>query len=106
MPKSLSNSEEKEPNWEQVFHVNALDFHSKQSDAVMETCRKAGNIIMLKKEVMPVVQALINQLHTTKATRFILTPHSIFILNVLACAGVQQFAAFNLTFHACAVIST
>ncbi|KAF5907970.1 beta-1,4-N-acetylgalactosaminyltransferase 3-like, partial [Clarias magur] len=65
--KSLSNSEEKAPNWEQVFHVNALDFHSKQSDAVMETCRKAGNIIMLKKEVMPAVQALINELHTTKA---------------------------------------
>ncbi|XP_034169166.2 beta-1,4-N-acetylgalactosaminyltransferase 3 [Pangasianodon hypophthalmus] len=54
------------PKWKQVFSVNALDFHSKQSDFVIHTCNRAGNIIMVKKEVMPVVEAFMSQLHTTK----------------------------------------
>ncbi|XP_017350399.1 beta-1,4-N-acetylgalactosaminyltransferase 3 [Ictalurus punctatus] len=65
---SKSSTAENKPKWKQVFSVKSLDFHSKQSDFVVHTCNRAGNIIMLKKEVMPVVEAFMSQLKTTETT--------------------------------------
>ncbi|XP_034168961.1 beta-1,4-N-acetylgalactosaminyltransferase 3 isoform X2 [Pangasianodon hypophthalmus] len=54
-----------QPNWKQVINVKPVDFHSKQSDFVTQTCKRAGNIIMLQKDVMPVIKAFKNQLMST-----------------------------------------
>lgn len=57
------------PNWKKVFNVQPVDFHSKQSDFVVDTCKRAGNIIMLQKEVMPVIKAFKNQMKLKENTR-------------------------------------
>ncbi|KAK2832453.1 hypothetical protein Q7C36_015915 [Tachysurus vachellii] len=57
------------PKWKQVFSVNASDFHEKQGDIVVNTCNRAGNIIMVKKEVMPVVEAFMTLLHKSDTSR-------------------------------------
>ncbi|KAG7320231.1 hypothetical protein KOW79_016084 [Hemibagrus wyckioides] len=57
------------PKWKQVFSVNVSDFQAKQSDFVVNTCNRAGNIIMIKKQVMPVVEAFMSQLSKADATR-------------------------------------
>ncbi|KAK3544628.1 hypothetical protein QTP86_019130, partial [Hemibagrus guttatus] len=57
------------PKWKQVFGVNASDFHAKQSDFVVNTCNRAGNIVMIKKQVMPVVEAFMSQLNKADTTR-------------------------------------
>lgn len=57
------------PNWKQVFNVNPVDFHSKQSDFAVHTCKRAGNIIMLQKDVMPIIKAFRNQLKINPNTR-------------------------------------
>ncbi|XP_017350128.1 beta-1,4-N-acetylgalactosaminyltransferase 3 [Ictalurus punctatus] len=56
------------PNWKQVFNVKPVDFHSKQSDFVVHTCKRAGNIIMPPKDVMPVIKSFRNQLQLKKNT--------------------------------------
>lgn len=78
------------PKWKQVFSVKALDFHSKQSDLVVHTCNRAGNIIMAKKEVIPVVEAFMRQLKKKENARYTFTILSNLILNVLAFGGVIQ----------------
>lgn len=57
------------PNWKQVFNVKPVDFHSKQSDFVVHTCKRAGNIIMPQKDVMPVIKSFRNQLQLKENTR-------------------------------------
>ncbi|XP_027022456.1 beta-1,4-N-acetylgalactosaminyltransferase 3-like isoform X2 [Tachysurus fulvidraco] len=57
------------PNWTQIFNVKPVDFHSKQSDWVVHTCKRAGNIIMPQKEVMPIIKAFRYQLMSTSNTR-------------------------------------
>ncbi|KAF4079591.1 hypothetical protein AMELA_G00179830, partial [Ameiurus melas] len=56
------------PNWKQVFNVKPVDFHSKQSDFVVQTCKRAGNIIMPQKDVMPVIKSFRNQLQLKENT--------------------------------------
>ncbi|XP_047659689.1 beta-1,4-N-acetylgalactosaminyltransferase 3 isoform X2 [Tachysurus fulvidraco] len=58
-----------EPKWKQFFRVNVSDFHAKQGADVVNTCNRAGNIIMPKKEVMPVVEAFMTQLHKANTSR-------------------------------------
>ncbi|GAA6089705.1 beta-1,4-N-acetylgalactosaminyltransferase 3-like isoform X2 [Tachysurus ichikawai] len=58
----------KKPNWTQIFNVKPVDFQSKQSDWVVKTCKRAGNIIMPQKEVMPIIKAFRYQLISTKST--------------------------------------
>ncbi|XP_060758924.1 beta-1,4-N-acetylgalactosaminyltransferase 3 [Neoarius graeffei] len=78
---TLSIDSQQEPKWKQIFSINALDFHSKQGNSATQACRRAGNIIMLKKEVMPVVEAFRTQLQndTTKTTSDLVIKH---VLNV------------------------
>lgn len=57
------------PNWKKVFNVQPVDFHSKQSDFAVHTCKRAGNIIMLQKDVMPIIKAFRNQMALTGNTR-------------------------------------
>ncbi|XP_058273534.1 beta-1,4-N-acetylgalactosaminyltransferase 3-like isoform X1 [Hemibagrus wyckioides] len=56
------------PNWTQIINVKPVDFHSKQSDFVVHTCKRAGNIIMLQKDVMPIIKAFRNQLLSSPNT--------------------------------------
>lgn len=94
----LENQNINKPKWMQVFSVNALDFHSKQSDFVINTCNRAGNIIMVKKQVMPVIEAFMSQLKKTESTRYMLAHLSIFILNIWSCGDGKYIAGlFNLT---------
>lgn len=81
------------PKWKQVFSVKALDFHSKQSDLAVNTCNRAGNIIMAKKEVIPVVEAFMRQLKKKENARYTFTILSNFILNVLAFGGIIQYSS-------------
>ncbi|KAM9468380.1 beta-1,4-N-acetylgalactosaminyltransferase 3-like [Clarias gariepinus] len=67
------------PNWKQVFNVNPVDFHSKQSDFAVHTCKRAGNIIMLQKDVMPIIKAFRNQLKINPNTSDLALKH---VLNV------------------------
>ncbi|KAI4899814.1 hypothetical protein NFI96_013766, partial [Prochilodus magdalenae] len=54
-----------DPNWERVFDVNPIEFHSKQPFAVTSVCRRAGNIILDEQDVKPVVEAFMNQFKST-----------------------------------------
>ncbi|XP_072530328.1 beta-1,4-N-acetylgalactosaminyltransferase 3-like [Salminus brasiliensis] len=59
-----SEKQEADPYWQRVFNVKSMDLHSKQPVLVTKVCRRAGNVIMDEKEVMPVVEAFMNQLQT------------------------------------------
>lgn len=76
-----------EPKWKQVFSVNVSDFHAKQGDNAANTCNRAGNIIMLKKEVMPVVEAFMTQLQKANTSRYIFTPSVSSFCIFLICGG-------------------
>ncbi|XP_062866206.1 beta-1,4-N-acetylgalactosaminyltransferase 3-like, partial [Trichomycterus rosablanca] len=54
----------KNPKWNQVFNVNPVDFNSKQNDFCVNTCKKAGNIIMQKKDAMIIVDAFMRHLQS------------------------------------------
>ncbi|XP_062866310.1 beta-1,4-N-acetylgalactosaminyltransferase 3-like [Trichomycterus rosablanca] len=52
------------PDLKQILNVRPVDFHSKQNDFVIHTCNRTGNIIMLRKEVMPVVKSFMRRLQS------------------------------------------
>ncbi|XP_060759012.1 beta-1,4-N-acetylgalactosaminyltransferase 3-like [Neoarius graeffei] len=56
------------PKWKQLFNVKAVEFHSKQSDLVVHTCKRAGNIILTQKEAIPLIKAFTNQLKLAENT--------------------------------------
>ncbi|KAG9280437.1 beta-1,4-N-acetylgalactosaminyltransferase 3-like isoform X2 [Astyanax mexicanus] len=66
-PENSAKKEKSDPNWEKAIYIDPVDFHSKQPTRVTDVCRRAGNIIMEETEVMPVVDAFINQLRTAKS---------------------------------------
>ncbi|XP_072530289.1 beta-1,4-N-acetylgalactosaminyltransferase 3-like isoform X2 [Salminus brasiliensis] len=57
-----------DPDWTRVVNINPVDFHLKQPTRVADVCKRAGNVIMDEKEVMPVVEAFMNQLQTEPST--------------------------------------
>ncbi|KAK3518096.1 hypothetical protein QTP70_033321 [Hemibagrus guttatus] len=67
------------PNWTQIINVKPVDFHSKQSDFVVHTCKRAGNIIMLQKDVMPIIKVFRNQMMSSQNTSELLVKR---VLNV------------------------
>ncbi|KAF7694074.1 hypothetical protein HF521_007827 [Silurus meridionalis] len=58
-----------QPNWQQVINVKPVNFHSMQSNIAVDNCKRAGNIIMYQKDVMPVIKAFRNQLKLDIKTR-------------------------------------
>lgn len=80
--KKSETSNTNNPKWKQVFSVNVSDFQAKQSDFVVNTCNRAGNIIMIKKQVMPVVEAFMSQLNKADTTRYIFHTNYFFILKL------------------------
>uniref|UniRef100_A0AAY4DSB7 Beta-1,4-N-acetylgalactosaminyltransferase n=1 Tax=Denticeps clupeoides TaxID=299321 RepID=A0AAY4DSB7_9TELE len=49
--------------WERVFNVKEIDFQPQRTDAVVRVCRRAGNVVMNKKAIMPVVHAIMKKLN-------------------------------------------
>ncbi|KAL6459866.1 hypothetical protein MHYP_G00316250 [Metynnis hypsauchen] len=66
--KTEDGGEKPDPNWERPINVNPADFNLNQPTVVTSTCKRAGNAILSEKDVMPVVDAVMNKLKLTEHT--------------------------------------
>ncbi|KAK7149447.1 hypothetical protein R3I94_008934 [Phoxinus phoxinus] len=57
------------PFWQHVYDVQPLNAASKQTTAVANSCKTAGNIVMSQDHVMHIVRAFLNALHSREETR-------------------------------------
>ncbi|XP_051544668.1 beta-1,4-N-acetylgalactosaminyltransferase 3-like isoform X2 [Myxocyprinus asiaticus] len=56
-------------SWRRVFDVKPFDVASKQNAAAINSCKKAGNIVMTRNDVIPIVRAFLKALHSKEPTR-------------------------------------
>ncbi|XP_051977082.1 beta-1,4-N-acetylgalactosaminyltransferase 3 [Xyrauchen texanus] len=56
-------------SWQRVFNVKPLEVASKQNAASSSSCKKAGNIVMTRNDVTPIVRAFMKELLSKQPTR-------------------------------------
>ncbi|KAA0721161.1 Beta-1,4-N-acetylgalactosaminyltransferase 3 [Triplophysa tibetana] len=57
------------PNWQRVYDVNPFDAGSKQTSFAVNSCKRAGNIVMSQNQAMPIVKAFMTALLSKDTTR-------------------------------------